>query len=367
MAGVILKNVNKIYEGGYHAVRDLNLEIADGEFMVLVGPSGCAKSTTLNLIAGLEEPSSGEIVIGNTLVNHVPPKERDIAMVFQNYALYPHMNVYQNMAFGLKIRNLAKSEIDYRVLEAAKILNLEPLLKRKPKALSGGQRQRVAVGRAIVRKPQVFLLDEPLSNLDAKLRVHMRLELAKLHKQLGTTIIYVTHDQIEAMTMGERITVMRDGVIQQVDTPLNIYHSPVNRFVATFIGSPTMNILPATMTVSHKETTLTLTDGTTLTLPAGLAEILHPVEKSDVLVGIRPESFHLRPPLQSHSEAIDGFIEIIEQMGNEMHVHFKLAESTCTARLPAETRLAGSGRVRLYIDMTKCHVFDRHSEKNLLL
>ena len=243
MAGLLLKNIDKIYENGYKAVNNFNLEIKDREFIVFVGPSGCGKSTTLRMIAGLEEISGGELYIGDTLVNDVAPKERDIAMVFQNYALYPHMTVYGNMAFALKLRKTPKDEIDRKVKEAAKILDIEHLLDRKPKALSGGQRQRVAMGRAIVRHPKVFLMDEPLSNLDAKLRVQMRTEIAKLYHQLKTTFIYVTHDQTEAMTLGTRIVVMKDGVIQQVDTPKHIYDHPANLFVASFIGSPQMNIL----------------------------------------------------------------------------------------------------------------------------
>ena len=247
MSEVILKNVCKIYDGGNKVVTDANFTVKDKEFVVLVGPSGCGKTTTLRMIAGLEEISSGEIFIDGKLVNNLPPKDRDIAMVFQNYALYPHMTVYENMAFGLKLKKVDKKEIDVRVKEAAKILSLESYLDRKPKALSGGQRQRVAVGRAIVRKPKVFLFDEPLSNLDAKLRVQMRTEISKLHKQLGATMIYVTHDQTEAMTMGDRIVIMKDGIINQVDTPLNLYNNPVNQFVAGFIGSPAMNFLSGTI------------------------------------------------------------------------------------------------------------------------
>ena len=249
MAGLSLKNICKVYPNGFEAVKDFNLEIADQEFVIFVGPSGCGKSTTLRMIAGLEDISSGELRIGDRLVNDVEPKDRDIAMVFQNYALYPHMTVQENMAFGLKLRHVPKDEIDKMVKEAAKILDLTPLLDRKPKALSGGQRQRVAMGRAIVRNPKVFLMDEPLSNLDAKLRVQMRIEIAKLHQRLGTTIIYVTHDQTEAMTLGTRIVVMKDGVIQQVDTPQNLYDKPQNLFVAGFMGSPQMNFLDAIVEV----------------------------------------------------------------------------------------------------------------------
>ena len=250
MASLSLKNVCKVYPNGFEAVKNFNLEIADQEFIIFVGPSGCGKSTTLRMIAGLEDISSGELRIGDRIVNDVEPKDRDIAMVFQNYALYPHMSVYDNMAFGLKLRKVPKDEIDKMVKDAAKILDLTPLLDRKPKALSGGQRQRVAMGRAIVRNPKVFLMDEPLSNLDAKLRVQMRIEIAKLHQRLGTTIIYVTHDQTEAMTLGTRIVVMKDGVIQQVDTPQNLYEKPCNLFVAGFMGSPQMNFLDATVEVA---------------------------------------------------------------------------------------------------------------------
>ncbi len=365
MAGVVLKNVNKIFDNGFHAVHDLNLELHDGEFMVLVGPSGCAKSTTLNMIAGLEEISSGEIWIGDKQVNNLPPKERDIAMVFQNYALYPHMSVYQNMAFGLKLRKMDKTEIDRRVRETARILDLESLLHRKPKALSGGQRQRVAVGRAIVRQPTVFLLDEPLSNLDAKLRVHMRLELAKLHKQLATTFIYVTHDQVEAMTMGDRITVMRDGEIQQVDTPMNLYSNPVNCFIATFIGSPTMNMLPAAIYTSQGKPILQLTNGPDWPLTEKQVQMIAAARGTDIKVGIRPEHFHLAPPQSVGSVSIDVTVEIVEQMGSEQYIHFNICNRTCTARLPADTPIQATDRITLFVDVDRCHFFDARSEKNL--
>ena len=268
MASLSLKNVCKVYPNGFVAVKDFNLEIADQEFIIFVGPSGCGKSTTLRMIAGLEEISSGELWIGDKLVNDVEPKDRDIAMVFQNYALYPHMSVYDNMAFGLKLRKVPKDEIDKSVHEAAKILDIEHLLDRKPKALSGGQRQRVAMGRAIVRSPKVFLMDEPLSNLDAKLRVQMRVEISKLHKRLQTTIIYVTHDQTEAMTLGTRIVVLKDGIIQQVDTPQNLYNTPNNIFVAGFIGSPQMNLIDATVAQEGSQVTLKMSDDVVIKLPA---------------------------------------------------------------------------------------------------
>ena len=274
MASLSLKNVTKVYPNGFVGVKDFNLEIADKEFIIFVGPSGCGKSTTLRMIAGLEEISSGELKIGDKVVNDVEPKDRDIAMVFQNYALYPHMSVYDNMAFGLKLRKVPKAEIDKLVHEAAKILDIEHLLDRKPKALSGGQRQRVAMGRAIVREPKVFLMDEPLSNLDAKLRVQMRIEISKLHQRLGTTIIYVTHDQTEAMTLGTRIVVLKDGVIQQVDTPQNLYDKPANKFVAGFIGSPQMNLIDAKV----------VQVGNQVHVQFGNADITLPDEKGKVLV-----------------------------------------------------------------------------------
>ena len=288
MAEVILKNVCKIYEGGVKAVNSVSIDIHDKEFMVLVGPSGCGKSTTLRMIAGLEEISDGEIKIGERVVNDVPPKDRDIAMVFQNYALYPHMTVYENLAFGLKLRKFPKAEIDKRVKEAADILGIGDYLDRKPKALSGGQRQRVAVGRAIVRKPAVFLFDEPLSNLDAKMRVQMRAEINKLHTRLGTTMIYVTHDQIEAMTMGDRICVMKDGVIQQIDTPLNIYDKPANTFVAGFIGTPPMNIFKGTL-VNEGGKFVFKSGPISVALPADRNIAIESYAGKDILFGIRPE------------------------------------------------------------------------------
>ena len=290
MASLSLKNICKVYPNGFEAVKNFNLEIADKEFIIFVGPSGCGKSTTLRMVAGLEDISSGELWIGDKLVNDVEPKDRDIAMVFQNYALYPHMSVYDNMAFGLKLRKVPKDEIDKMVKEAAKILDLTALLDRKPKALSGGQRQRVAMGRAIVREPKVFLMDEPLSNLDAKLRVQMRTEISKLHERLGATIIYVTHDQTEAMTLGTRIVVMKDGVVQQVDTPQTLYNAPANLFVAGFIGSPQMNFLDAVVNVKGNDVTLQI-GGTTLQVPAAKAKALIDggYNGKTVVMGIRPE------------------------------------------------------------------------------
>ena len=291
MAEVILKNVRKVYDKDVVAVDDANIEIKDKEFVVLVGPSGCGKSTTLRMIAGLEEISGGDIYIDGTLVNDIPPKDRDIAMVFQNYALYPHMTVYQNMAFGLKLRKYPKDEIDARVQEAADILGIQDLLERKPKALSGGQRQRVAVGRAIVRKPKVFLFDEPLSNLDAKLRVQMRAEISKLHTRLEATMIYVTHDQTEAMTMGDRIVVMKDGRVQQIDAPLSLYNETVNQFVAGFIGSPSMNFISGKLAANGEG--LVFDEGNIkIALPASYNDQLGDHKDQEVVMGIRPEDIH---------------------------------------------------------------------------
>ena len=291
MASLSLKNVCKVYPNGFVAVKDFNLEIEDKEFIIFVGPSGCGKSTTLRMIAGLEEISSGELWIGDKQVNDVEPKDRDIAMVFQNYALYPHMSVYDNMAFGLKLRKVPKAEIDKQVHEAAKILDIEHLLDRKPKALSGGQRQRVAMGRAIVRKPKVFLMDEPLSNLDAKLRVQMRIEISKLHQRLQTTIIYVTHDQTEAMTLGTRIVVLKDGIIQQVDTPQNLYNAPQNVFVAGFIGSPQMNLIDAKL-VKNGDDMVLMFGSNSVKLPKTKADKLGDYVGKTVVMGIRPEDLN---------------------------------------------------------------------------
>ena len=321
MASLSLKNVCKVYPNGFVAVKDFNLEIADQEFIIFVGPSGCGKSTTLRMIAGLEEISSGELWIGDKLVNDVEPKDRDIAMVFQNYALYPHMSVYDNMAFGLKLRKVPKAEIDQSVHEAAKILDIEHLLDRKPKALSGGQRQRVAMGRAIVRSPKVFLMDEPLSNLDAKLRVQMRVEISKLHKRLQTTIIYVTHDQTEAMTLGTRIVVLKDGIIQQVDTPQNLYNTPNNIFVAGFIGSPQMNLIDATVAQEGSQVTLKMSDDVIIKLPAEKSKKLIDggyVGKT-VVVGIRPEDVKDDPEfIAAHADSkFVSTIRVYELLGAE--------------------------------------------------
>ena len=330
MAEVKLVDVSKIYEEKNKAVSNVSLEIGDKEFVVLVGPSGCGKSTTLRMIAGLEEISEGEIFIDGKKVNSVPPKDRDIAMVFQNYALYPHMSVYENMAFGLKLRKFSKSEINERVSYAAKILDIEHLLDRKPKQLSGGQRQRVAVGRAIVRKPKVFLFDEPLSNLDAKLRVQMRSEIARLHKRLQTTIVYVTHDQVEAMTMGDRIVVMKDGIVQQVDTPLNLYNHPKNKFVAGFIGSPAMNFVEGKI-VSENGLKFISSEGTmTFQLNQKQSDTLASYSNKEITIGIRPESFSAETKYVS---SVKTKLEFEEQMGNEVYLHFNVDGKSCIARM----------------------------------
>ncbi len=368
MAHVRLENVDKVFPNGFQAVFNQSLEIKDGEFMVFVGPSGCAKSTTLNMIAGLEEISSGNVYIGDRLVNDLPPKDRDIAMVFQSYALYPHMNVYENMAFGLKLRKFPKDEIDKRVREAAQILGITELLENKPVAMSGGQRQRVAVGRAIVRKPEVFLFDEPLSNLDAKLRVHMRVEITKLHINLGSTMIYVTHDQVEAMTMGDRITVMDRGVIQQVDTPVNLYNAPTNKFVATFIGSPSMNIVNATLEKRGDRIWGITTDKVELDFPASKTQKLEPHVGKEVYIGIRPEDITSHT---EHAESKENYVKsmvyVVEQMGNEIYVHFSTGTEQLIARLTPNLNIKSGDNHELWFDMEKAHVFDKETEQNISL
>ena len=352
MAEVILKGVSKVYEGNVHAIKDISLEIADREFLVLVGPSGCGKSTLLRMIAGLEDITSGEIQIDGHTVNQLPPKDRDISMVFQNSALYPHMTVYDNMAFGLRIRHFPKDEIDNRVQEASKILGIERLLSRKPKALSGGQRQRVALGRAIVRKPKVFLFDEPLSNLDAKLRVHMRTEIKKLHQRLKTTMIYVTHDQVEAMTMGDRIAVVKDGILQQHDTPMNLYNNPVNIFVAGFIGSPAMNFLEGKI-----EDKKVVFGGISMDIPPDVRTD----GVSDVIVGIRPECFIL----DDVSPHFTAQIEVVEPMGNEIFVYFQLGKKSVVARIPADTEVRPGDALPLRINVGMVKLFDPESKVSL--
>ncbi|SES83947.1 ABC transporter ATP-binding protein [Anaerobranca gottschalkii] len=368
MAKVVLKNISKYY-GDVMAVNDFNLEIQDKEFLVLVGPSGCGKSTTLRMIAGLEEITDGELYIGDKKVNDVPPKDRDIAMVFQNYALYPHMNVYENMAFGLKLRKFSKSEIDQRVKEAARILGIENLLKRKPKELSGGQRQRVALGRAIVRNPQVFLMDEPLSNLDAKLRVQMRTEISKLHHRLQTTMIYVTHDQTEAMTMGDRIVVMKDGVVQQVASPQEIYDNPKNVFVAGFIGSPAMNFIDSVIVEKDSDLYLKFA-GVEIKIPSGKSKVLR--EKGyvgkEVIMGIRPEDLHDEPVFieSSPESVIEPVVEVVEKMGAENYLYLVLGEVQLTARVDARSKAVVDSKIKVALDMNKVHIFDKESEESVL-
>ncbi len=354
MAEVVLKNASKIYEGGNVAVVDVSIEINDREFVVLVGPSGCGKSTTLRMIAGLEDISSGEILIDGKLVNEVQPKDRDIAMVFQNYALYPHMTVFENMAFGLKIRKYDKAEIEERVLAAARILGLEDYLKRKPKALSGGQRQRVALGRAIVRKPKVFLFDEPLSNLDAKLRVQMRTEIARLHKQLQATMIYVTHDQTEAMTMGDRIVILKDGIVQQIDTPLNLYNNPLNKFVAGFIGSPAMNFIDGKVLEENHAIYIKITDNYKILIDPKAEVLLHPLVSKKIHLGIRPEHFIL----SEDDIGINIVAEVVEQLGNESIIYFKLNDLQLTARFTANKFLKAGETFKIKIDSEKIYFFD---------
>ena len=356
MADITFKHVVKTYDKGNTVVPDLNLEIKDKEFVVLVGPSGCGKSTTLRMIAGLEEVSDGELYIGDRKVNDVPPKDRDIAMVFQSYALYPHMTVYKNMAFALELRKVPKDEIDKKVREAAKILGLEEYLKRKPKELSGGQRQRVA----LVRQPAVFLLDEPLSNLDAKLRTEMRSQIAALHKRLQTTFVYVTHDQTEAMTMGDRIVVMKDGVIQQFDTPQMLYNYPCNKFVAGFIGSPQMNFL--NVVVKKEGENLFLTFGT-YKIPVQKSELEAYVDK-EVIMGIRPEDIHAEESFLSISEAsnIEANVDLAEMMGSEIYLYLNCCGQKMVARVPSRTGIRADDMVKLALDVNKIHVFDAETE-----
>ena len=370
MASLSLKGVYKRYAGGVTAVSDVNLDIADKEFLILVGPSGCGKSTTLRMIAGLEEISEGEIYIGGTLVNEVAPKDRDIAMVFQNYALYPHMTVFENMAFALRLRRTPKNEIKKRVEEAARILDIEHLLDRKPRALSGGQRQRVALGRAIVREPKVFLMDEPLSNLDAKLRVQMRAEIGKLHRKLQTTFIYVTHDQTEAMTMGTRIVVMKDGFVQQVSTPQELYDTPCNMFVAGFIGSPQMNFFPAMLEKDGETVSLSFA-GNKVVLPEGKAKALEGKEEyfgREVMVGIRPEAIYDdEAHLSTMSESvISVHVENTEMMGAETYLYLSMEQSQLIARVNRRSTAAVDDDIQVVIDANKLHLFDKETEATII-
>lgn len=361
MAQVELEKVTKVYPGGIQAVDSVDLDIKDREFVVLVGPSGCGKSTTLRMVAGLEEMTSGNIKIGGRVVNDVPPKDRDIAMVFQNYALYPHMTVYKNMAFGLKLRRMPKAQIHQRVTDAAKILDIGHLLDRKPKALSGGQRQRVAVGRAIVREPAAFLFDEPLSNLDAKLRVTTRAELKRLHQRLRTTTIYVTHDQEEAMTLGDRIVVMKDGKIQQADTPLNTYNFPANRFVAGFIGMPPMNFFEGVLNRADGGMVFEEADGRGIRVrvPEHLRERMDGFSGKRVAMGIRPEHFYLHPAAGGESCEISVKLNVIEPLGNDMDVYAQTGVGNfVVARVEARTGLAPETTMTLYGDSRRIHFFE---------
>ena len=379
MASLSLKNVCKVYPNGFVAVKDFNLDVADKEFIIFVGPSGCGKSTTLRMIAGLEEISSGELWIGDKLVNDVEPKDRDIAMVFQNYALYPHMTVYDNMSFGLKLRKVPKPEIDKLVHEAAKILGIEQLLDRKPKALSGGQRQRVAMGRAIVRNPKVFLMDEPLSNLDAKLRVQMRIEIQKIHQRLETTIIYVTHDQTEAMTLGTRIVVMKDGVVQQVDSPKNLYDKPVNLFVAGFMGSPQMNFIDAKLLkvdgkyvveFGSEDTKTTRGVKYQVAVPESKVdpEVLEPLVDQEVVLGVRPECIHDEPAFlaQATTGVINTTVEVTEMMGAETYLYLNCEGIQLTARVSPRSDVRPQDELKVAIDPNRIHIFDKETEKAVL-
>ncbi len=364
MAKVSLKNIRKVFPGGVQAVNEANLEIKDKEFMVLVGPSGCGKSTTLRMVAGLEEITEGEIYIGGRLVNDVPPKNRDIAMVFQNYALYPHMTVYNNMAFGLRLRKFPRAEIDKRVRETAEILGISELLDRKPKALSGGQRQRVAVGRAIVRKPQVFLLDEPLSNLDTKMRVQMRTEISKLHTRLQATMIYVTHDQTEAMTMGDRIVVMKDGVLLQTADPISLYEKPVNKFVAGFIGTPPMNFMEGRL--MRKNGSLYFQEEKfEVKVVEDRASELSSYQEKEIIFGIRPEDIHdkLFVGEAAPENTITATVEVVEPMGAENLLYLTTGRHSFIARVEAHSQAAVNEDIELVFNMSKVHFFDKETEE----
>ncbi len=364
MASLQLKNIYKRYSGGVTAVADFCLDIEDKEFVILVGPSGCGKSTTLRMIAGLEEISEGELYIGDKLMNDVAPKDRDIAMVFQNYALYPHMTVFENMAFGLKLRKTPKAEINKRVHEAARILDIEHLLERKPKALSGGQRQRVALGRAIVREPKVFLMDEPLSNLDAKLRVQMRSEISKLHQRLQTTFIYVTHDQTEALTMGTRIVVMKDGIMQQVDSPSELYNHPVNMFVAGFIGSPQMNFCDAV--IANEDGNICVKFGSnTIKLTADKAAKAEKYIGQTVVMGIRPEDIYDdQDSLAKYADSkVDADVEVTEMMGAETYLYLVIDGMNFVARVKADSDAKINTTISIAIDPEKIHIFDKETEQ----
>lgn len=370
MAEVILKKVEKIYPNGFKAVHGIDLHIKDGEFMVFVGPSGCAKSTTLRMIAGLEEITKGEIWIGDKLINNLPPKDRGIAMVFQNYALYPHMTVYKNMAFGLKVSDVPKDEIHRRVKEAAEKLEITDILQRKPKEISGGQRQRVALGRAIVRKPDVFLFDEPLSNLDAKLRVSTRVKITQLHKQLKAegqkaAVIYVTHDQVEAMTMGDRICVLNHGKIMQVDTPLNLYKNPANKFTAGFIGSPAMNFIEGNIETAGENTVFIFGNKRRIILPEKMAERVKKYIGKKVIFGIRPENIEINS--EEKENCFEGKINTVEYTGSEELIYFSIDEEKFTIRLETgrAENLSCENRGKFYFNIKKAHIFDIETDENI--
>ncbi len=367
MARVLLKEITKVYGNSVIAVDRVSLDIRDKEFIVLVGPSGCGKSTTLRMVAGLEEATRGQIFIEEKLVNDVPAKNRDIAMVFQNYALYPHMNLYENMAFGLKLRHYPKKEIDRRVNEAAEILGLAGRLKRKPKELSGGERQRVAVGRAIVRKPKVFLFDEPLSNLDAKLRVQMRAEIKKLHNRLQSTMVYVTHDQVEALTLGDRIVVMKDGVVQQVDKPIQLYMHPKNKFVAGFIGSPPMNFLKGTIVAANGD--LYFRDkGVSLKILKQHQKALAAYVNKELIFGIRPEDIYDKLFAQDASEEfiVTATVDLVELMGSEIYIYFTIGRNNFIARVSNQDTAVTSQDVQVVFDMSKAHFFDPQTDEAII-
>jgi multiple sugar transport system ATP-binding protein len=368
MADVILEHVWKIYEKKVEAVKDANLNIADKEFCVLVGPSGCGKTTTLRMVAGLEEITKGTVKIGDKVVNDVEPKDRDIAMVFQNYALYPHMNVYQNMSFGLKLRHFPKDEIDRRVKEASKILGIEEFLDRKPKQLSGGQRQRVALGRAIVRNPKVFLFDEPLSNLDAKLRVQMRSELKKLHVRLNATMIYVTHDQVEAMTMADRIVVMSTGLIQQIGTPFDIYHYPDNVYVAGFIGSPSMNFMKATVVWKDNALWVKLSEGSVIKIPKIYEEELGDYKDKEIIFGVRPEDIYdkMFAVAGTPENTVKVKVDVIEPLGNQTMLHARIGDDIIVAAVDPKTEAQIDQSMDLVFDMSMMRAFDAQTQKAIM-
>jgi multiple sugar transport system ATP-binding protein len=363
MARVLLKDLNKVFDGN-HVVKNVNLEIADREFVVLVGPSGCGKTTTLRMVAGLEEITSGTISIDGTVVNNLAPMDRDIAMVFQNYALYPHKNVYENMAFGLRMRKFEKNEIDRRVKQAAEILGIHALLERRPRQLSGGQRQRVALGRAIVRNPRVFLFDEPLSNLDAALRVQMRVELKRLHDRLETTAIYVTHDQVEAMTLGDRVVVMKDGWVQQVGEPLELYNHPANRFVAGFLGSPAMNFADVTLAESGGKIVADA-PGLRIVLPDELAARTRAKMNgagTKATLGIRPEDIHVSGAADSADHCFDANVEVVEQLGSEILLDTRVGQTLMVASVEPNVRVRAHDKLRLALKPERLHLFDLQSE-----